>query len=94
MMPELYKDLKSIDTEGRVWYPLVIENEEGIIFIDGTNKDNWIWSAIKNRVLTEEEKKIYVEQGKEIPNHKSDTTTKRNFNKIGFLEALSYISGI
>jgi hypothetical protein len=94
MMPELYKDLKSIDNEGKVWYPIVVENEEGIVFIDGATKDNWTWSAIKNRSLTEEEKKIYVEQGKEIPKHKSDTTTKRNFGRVGFLEAISYINGI
>ena len=29
-MPELYKDLKSTDSEGRVWYPLVVQNEDGI----------------------------------------------------------------
>ena len=93
-MPELYKDLKSIDSEDRVWYPLVIENEEGIVFIDGATKDNWTWSAIKNRSLIEEEKKIYVEQGKEIPEYKSDTTTKRNFGRVGFLEAISYINAV
>ena len=48
----------------------------------------------KDLKMTEEEKKIYVEQGKEIPKHKSDTTTKRNFGKVGFLEAISYINGI
>jgi len=93
-MPELYKDLKSVDTEGRVWYPIVVQNDEGIVFIDGATKDNWTWSAIKNRALTEDEAKVYIDQKKEVPNHKSDTSTKRNFGKIGFLEAVSYINGI
>ena len=93
-MPELYKDLKSVDDEGRVWYPIVVQNEDGIVFIDGTTKDNWAWSAIKNRSLTEDEIKIYVEQNKEVPPYKSDMNTKRNFGTVGFLEALSYINGI
>lgn len=93
-MPELYKDLKHVDEDGRVWYPLVIQNDDGIVFIDGTGQDNWTWSAIKNRALTEDEIKIYTGQEKEVPPYKSDLTTKKNFGNFGFLEALNYINAI
>jgi hypothetical protein len=93
-MPELYKDLKYVDELKRIWYPMVIQNEEGIVFIDGNSKENWGWGAIKNRPLTEEEKQFYIKENKEIPLHKSDSETLKHFGKGGFLEAVNYINGI
>jgi hypothetical protein len=89
--PELYKDLKFIDEDKRAWYPLYMQNEIGIIFLDGTDKENWGWAGIKNRPLTEAEQKVYTEQGKEVPPHKSDSDTMKHFGKLGFLQALDYI---
>jgi transcription elongation factor Elf1 len=94
MMPELYKDLKYVDKENRVWYPMVIQNENGLVFIDGTDKENWSWGAIKNRPLTEEEKQVYVKDDKEVPPYKSDSETLRHFGMSGFLQAVQYIDGI
>jgi hypothetical protein len=90
-MPELYKEIKYIDNESRIWYPLVIQNEIGVIFIDGNTKDNWGWGCIKNRPLTEEEKQVYIEQEKEVPPYKSDSTTLKHFGKTGFFTALQYM---
>jgi hypothetical protein len=90
-MPELYKDIKHIDEENRVWYPMVMQNEVGLVFIDGNSKDNWGWGAIKNRPLTKEEKQIYIDEDKEVPPYKSDSTTLQHFGKDGFLKALQYL---
>jgi len=93
-MPELYKDLKYVDDKKRVWYPLVVQSELGVAFIDGTNKDNWGWGAIKNRSLTEEEKQVYINENKEVPPYKSDSSTLEHFGKMGFLKALNYLEVI
>jgi hypothetical protein len=92
-MPELYKDLKSIDNENKVWYPIVVMNEKGMVFIDGTDKDNWTWSGIKNRNLTQDEIDFYVLNKKEVPPYKTDASSKQDFDKTGFLLALTYIIG-
>ena len=93
-MPELYKDLKYVDDKNRIWYPLVVQSEEGVAFIDGTNKENWGWGAIKNRPLTEEEKQVYLNESKEVPPYKSDSSTLQHFGKMGFLKAINYIGVI
>jgi len=93
-MPELYKDIKYIDDENRIWYPQVIQNNEGVVFVDGTDKENWGWGGIKNKPLTEDEKQVYFREGKEVPPYKSDASTLKHFGKSGFLEAVNYINGI
>jgi len=93
-LPELYKDLKYIDSQYKVWYPLVMQTEEGLVFIDGTNTDTWGWGAIKNRALTSEEQQVYIKENKEVPPYKSDSSTLKHFGKLGFLQALNYINGI
>lgn len=43
-LPSLYKDIKYLDDDGFVWYPMIINNPyKGIIFPDGTSKDKWEW---------------------------------------------------
>ena len=88
-LPELYKDLKYIDKEKRVWYPISINIEgQGTVFINGTSKDNWQWAAIKAIALTEEEKKEAKYKGKEF---KSDAKSLKSFEK-DFIEACSYLN--
>ena len=94
ILPELYKDLKYIDDQKRIWYPLVVQNETGIVFVDGNSKENWGWGAIKNRPLNEEEKQVYINENKEVPPYKSDSSTLEHFGKMGFLKALNYIEVI
>ncbi len=87
-MPELYKDMKRVDAEGRVWYPSVVNvQEKGTVFMNGTNKDDSRWSAIKNVELTEEEKQKPVFKGK---THKSDSTSLKDFGN-DYLSALEHI---
>ena len=86
-LPELYKDLVYIDNENRCWYPQNITTDTGNVFINGSNKDNWQWSAIKKVKLTKEEKKLprFANQTR-----KSDPKTLKGFGK-DFIEALDYL---
>jgi len=87
-LPELYKDLKSTDEEGRVWYPTSINLEgRGTVFANGNSKDNWQWSAIRSIKLTEEEMSEPKFKGKE---YKSDAKSLTHFGK-DFIEACDYI---
>ena len=87
-LPELYKDIKYVDEEGRVWYPHIINVEgKGTVFANGSSKDDWQWSAIKSVPLTEEEKQEAKFKGK---TYKSDSKTLENFGK-DYFEACNYI---
>jgi len=87
-LPELYKDLKSLDSEGRAWYPQAINiTEKGTIFANGKSKDQWQWSAIQTIQLTEEEK-LNPRFKNQV--YKSDSKTLQNFG-YDFIEACDYI---
>jgi hypothetical protein len=88
-LPELYKDLKSVDNELRVWYPQVINIQGmGTVFANGNNRSNWQWSAIKSIPLTKQEMKNPKFKGQ---THKSDSESLKNFGK-DFIEACDYIN--
>jgi len=88
--PELYKDLMHIDAEGRVWFPATITlPAKGMVFIDGTSKDNWQWSAVKAIELTEEETKSgKFPEGQTI---KMDMANAQKFGQGDFMDALEVI---
>lgn len=87
-LPELYKDLRTLDSENRAWYPSVVNIEDkGTVFVNGTNKEEWQWSAIKTKKLTLKEKKEPKFKGKE---YKSDSKTLTGFGK-DYLSALEFI---
>jgi hypothetical protein len=47
-LPELYKDLKFKDKEGKYWYPnSVILDDKSMVFAEGTNVQDWMWSAVQ-----------------------------------------------
>jgi len=87
-LPELYKDLKGPDADGRIWYPITINVEEkGTVFVNGDSKDRAQWCAIKVVELTEEEKQQPKYKGK---THKSDPKSLKYFGS-DFIEAIDYI---
>jgi hypothetical protein len=87
-LPELYKQMKKVDKECRVWYPSVVNiQEKGTVFMNGSNVENARWSAIKNVLLTEEEMEKPIFKGK---THKSDSSSLMDFGK-DYLSALEYI---
>ena len=87
VMPELYKDIKFIDTQKRVWYPTVINiQDKGTVFVNGVSADNWGWAGIKATETTDEEKEKF-----KGATHKSDPKTLKMFDKKSFDEACHYI---
>jgi hypothetical protein len=87
VMPELYKDIKFIDTNKQVWYPTVLNiSDKGTVFVNGTDKDNWGWAGIKAVETTDEEKTKL----KGAP-YKSDPKTLKTFDRKSFDEACAYI---
>ncbi len=88
--PELYKDLLYTDNNKRVWAPATISiPEKGMVFLDGTNKEQWQWSAVKAVTITEEDRK-----NKQFPKdqtHKMDMKNLKQFAQNDFMTALEHI---
>jgi len=99
--PKIVNDLKFVDEDRNiVWYPAVLQIPgEGMIFPDGTDKENWGWSVAKEIELTEEEQKRFPVPGKEGEYYKSrlDMENIRTFTKDQFemaCETLGIIKNI
>lgn len=88
--PELYKDLMFKDDNDRTWLPSTITlPAKGMVFIDGTTKTSWQWSAVKAIELTEVEK----ESGKfpEGQTHRMDMKNAKLYGQKEFMDALEVI---
>lgn len=88
--PELYKDLMFIDDSNRTWFPATITlPEKGMVFLDGSTKDNWQWAAVKAIPLTEEEKSTgRFPAGQE---YKMNVRESQKFGQKEFMDALEVI---
>lgn len=87
--PELYKDLMFTDKNNLVWFPATVSlPEKGMVFLDGTSKENWKWSAVQAVEITEEEKEKYP-QGQ---THRMDTKNAQMFDQKDFMDALDAIN--
>lgn len=81
ILPELYKEIKQVDSDNRVWYPTVVDvKNSGTVFVNGTSSDNWGWSGIK-----------YLPNTVDGEEPKLDYKTLQTFSKFEFIEALDYI---
>jgi hypothetical protein len=78
-LPELYKDLAWTDSKtDLVWIPNTINNQEqGMVFAYGPNKDSWGWGAAK----------AIQEDGK----WKMDLANMQIFAERDYIDALSFI---
>jgi hypothetical protein len=91
-MPELHKDIKQIDEEGRVWYAQTINVEDkGIVFAGGTSKDDWGFIGIKHILVPEEEKEKFKRPDGSYIKYKNDPKTMKKFTKFEFIDALDYV---
>jgi len=89
-LPELYKDLLFEDEDGFIWSPSTINiPEKGMVFADGTDKDNWGWSAMLSIETTEEERATNPVLKNQM--RKMDKTTLKSFKERDFMDALEYI---
>lgn len=88
--PELYRDLMHVDKHNRVWFPATITlPTKGMVFADGTSKDDWQWSAVKAISITEEDRKL-----KQYPagqEYKMDMANAQKFGHGDFMDALEVI---
>jgi hypothetical protein len=78
-LPELYKDLAWTDPKtDLIWLPNTINNQEqGMVFAYGPNKDSWGWGAAK--AIQEDEK------------WKMDLKNMQVFAERDYMDALSFI---
>ncbi len=88
-LPELYKSIKKVDDQKRVWYPKTVVKDEGVVFVVGTNKDDWQWASIKNTPVSDDEKERFKNpQTGEYLKFKSDPKSLTQHGQNGFIEAL------
>ena len=92
VLPELYKDVMFKDGEEKYWFPTTINvPQQGMVFYNGTSKENAKWAAVKAVPVLEEEKEKYKNKKGEFYSHRMDMTTMQGFEMKDFMEALSYI---
>jgi len=92
---ELIKDLKWIDPETKlVWYPMVLNFPSfGILFPDGTSKDDWHWMAAPSVDVSPEEQKKYPIPGQpgQFYTRRVDMEAGRKFAPDQFYEAAKFL---
>ena len=94
-LPELYKDLAWTDPEtGLIWLPNTINNQEqGMVFANGTDASNWRWAAVKAIEIPKDEVMNHPIPGKpgEFMKYRMDMKNMKTFEERDYMDALSYI---
>jgi len=81
--PELFKDLRMIDSDNYVWYPSVLnEQNQAMLFPDGKNVESWGWRVAQYVPITENDKAIPGQT------HKLDMANSTVFPPLMFPAAL------
>jgi len=71
-----------------MWVPATITlPAKGMVFIDGSTKENWRWAAVKAVEILKEEQHKYPEG----QTHKMDIKGAQYFNQREFMDALEVI---
>jgi hypothetical protein len=94
VLPEIYKDVMFKDEDGLVWMPTTINlPQQGMVFYNGTSKENAKWAAVKAVKVEDAEKEKYPVKGKpgEFYEWRMDMTTMKAFEMREFMDALSFI---
>ena len=94
VLPEIYKDVMFKDEDDLIWMPTTINlPQQGMVFYNGTNKENAKWAAVKAVEVLEEEKEKYPIKSKpgEFYKYRMDMSTMKPFEMKEFMEALTYI---
>jgi len=88
VLPELHKEL--IDEEedtGKIWIPSTINIEEkGMVFAEGSGRNNWQWAGVKAIPIEDD-----LEDKYKGAKYRADMSTLSRFKERDFIEALSYI---
>ena len=94
VLPELYKDVIHTDENGLKWMPTTISlPTQGMVFYNGTTKENAKWAAVLAIEVKEEEKEKYPIKGRpgEYHTHRMDMTSMKEFEMREFMDALTFI---
>ena len=96
--PELIKDLRWVDPQTNlVWYPLVLNFPTfGIIFPDGSSKDDWQWMAAPAVDIPTKDKNKYPIPGQEgqFYTRKIDMEAGKKFAPNQFEQAAKFVGFI
>ena len=80
------------DEDSKCWFPTTVNlPQQGMVFYNGTNKDDAKWAAVKVVEVKPEEKEKYKNKKGEYYTHRMDMSTMKGFEMKEFIEALSYI---
>ena len=96
-LPELYKDVMFKDKEGMFWFPTNINiPTSGMVFYNGTSKENAKWAAVKAVEVKDEEKEKYPIKSKpgEFYKYRMEMSTMKSFEMTEFMKALEYIDAL
>ena len=86
--PELHKDLMHKDDKGFIWVPATITlPKKGMVFLDGTSKEDWIWKGVKAIKIPKKDLGKYPEG----QTHKMDMENGKEYKQKDFMDALEYI---
>lgn len=95
MVPRLFQDIKYVDSDGLVWFPTTVTKEGvGIIFPDGTSKDNWRWAVARHVPVEEAEKERFKKKDGTYHKYKTDMKNVLHFDKEYFSKALESLGFI
>ncbi len=86
LLPQLYLDIKQVK-DGLVWYPNTVNKVEegrGIIFANGVDKDNWVWTYAPSALIPEEDKEKFKTKSGEYLKYKTDMLNAKHFNRYEF----------
>lgn len=87
--PELYKDLRYVDDTKLVWYPATISvPNKGMVFVDGTTKENWRWASVLAVEIDKKDRDKYPKG----QTYKMDMKNIVHFNQDEFTLALERIN--
>ena len=92
VLPELYKDLFFEDTDGQVWMPSTVNIPTmGMVFANGTSKNDWHWAAVKAVKIQEEEKEAFKKKDGTYYEYRMDMETIKTYPEREYMDALEYI---
>jgi hypothetical protein len=94
-LPELYKDLAWKDEKTEmIWIPNTINQPGlGMVFANGTSKNEWGWAAVKSIKIPEEDRKNHPIPGKEgeFMEYRMDMANMQYFSERDYIDALSFV---
>ena len=94
---QLIRDLRFIDDDKLVWYPIVLNFPSvGIVFPDGANASEWNWIAAKAVDVLDDEKEKYPVPGSdgEFYKRRIDMENRQEFASNDFYSACKSVGFI